>query len=119
MNTDRQVISRYLRTLLATATAVFLFVFNTVAQPGALDSSFNPGSSVDFEIFQAAMQSNGKVIIGGAFITPSPGVARLNADGSPDTSFIGGMGVSPYSGYATGVSPVYAIAVQPDRKSVV
>jgi hypothetical protein len=81
--------------LLATAITGLLFVSNTYAQPGSVDLSFNAGSSVDFEVFQVALQSNGKIIIGGGFATPSPGLARLNADGSPDTTFNGGAGVNP------------------------
>jgi uncharacterized delta-60 repeat protein len=107
------------RTLLATAAACLLFVSITDAQPGSVDFSFNAGSSVDFEIFQAALQSNGKVIIGGAFGSPSPGLARLNADGSPDRSFNAGTGVNAAFGYAVGLSPVYALAVQPDDKIII
>lgn len=106
------------RALICFAIAA-LFVSDSLAQPGSVDFSFDSGSSVDFEVFQTALQSNGKVIIGGAFASPSPGLARLNADGSPDKSFNGGTGVSPAFGYSPGLSYVYALAVQPDDKIII
>jgi uncharacterized delta-60 repeat protein len=106
----------FVRALLVGAATGWLVVLNTFAQSGSVDFSFNAGSSVDFEVFQAALQSNGKIIIGGAFGSPSPGLARLNTDGSPDGSFNAGTGVNPAFGYAQGVSSVYALAVQPDDK---
>ena len=89
------------------------------AQPGSVDFSFNAGSSIDFTVYPVAMQSNGKVIIGGSFGTPSSGLARLNADGSPDATFKVGTGVSPGSAYVGGFNLVYALAVQPDDKIIV
>ncbi len=113
-------ISKILRALLC-GVAAFLPLVSliTCAQPGSVDSSFYAGSSVDFEIFQVGLQSNGKVVIGGAFGSPSVGVARLNADGSPDTSFDAGFGFSPAFDYAVGSSRVYALAIQPDDKIIV
>src|SRR2546427_2739972 len=96
--------------LLAIATANFLLVSNAHAQPGSVAFSFDPGSSVDFTVFPVASQSNGKIIIGGSFGTPSSGLARLNADGSPDKSFNVGAGVSPGFGYTPGFNYVYALA---------
>ena len=81
-----------LRALLSVNTA-FLLVVKACAQPGSVDPFFDPGSSVDFEVFAVGLQSNGKVIIGGTIGTPSPGLARLNPDGTPDKSFKAGTGV--------------------------
>ena len=79
---------------------------------GTLDSSFNPGAGPDNVVFAVALQSDGKVLIGGWFTTvdgPARNkIARLNSDGSLDTTF-GNTG--------TGESGnVYSIALQPDGK---
>jgi uncharacterized delta-60 repeat protein len=78
---------------------------------GSLDTSFNPGSGTDFELSTLALQSDGKILIGG-FFTLYNGVsrrnlARLNSDGSLDTGFDTGTGPE---------SDVLGIAVQPDGK---
>ena len=65
------MILKIARALLLGATACLPLVSTTLAQPGSVDFSFYAGSSVDFEIFQVGLQSNGKVIIGGAFGSPS------------------------------------------------
>jgi uncharacterized delta-60 repeat protein len=59
---------------------------------GFLDMSFDPGLiGPNDDIVSAAVQSDGKILIGGKFTTFNniirPKVARLNADGSLDTSF--------------------------------
>src|ERR1700722_3792916 len=106
------------RALFAGAIGCFLLISKTAAQPGAVDISFYAGSGVDFEIFQVALQSSGKIIIGGGVGSPSPGVARVNGEGSPDRSFNGGAGVNPSFDYTVGSGHVYAIAVQPDDKII-
>lgn len=88
---------------------------NRIAQlngGGSLDTDFNPGTGTDTAIEAMAVQSDGKVLIGGGWITTVNGVARnriarLNSNGSLDTSFNVGNGAS---------SGVYALAVQPDGK---
>jgi uncharacterized delta-60 repeat protein len=63
---------------------------------GSLDTSFNPGTGPDYDVWSALVQPNGKIIIGGNFTsyngTGRKGIARLNADGSLDTSFNPGSG---------------------------
>ena len=58
---------------------------------GSLDTSFSPGLGADATVWSVAVQSDGKVIIGGEFTsingTNRSYVARLNDDGSLDTSF--------------------------------
>src|SRR6185369_1741156 len=58
---------------------------------GSLDSSFNPGTGADVSVHCIAVQPDGKVIIGGDFtIVNGPNrnrIARLNADGSLDSTF--------------------------------
>ena len=81
---------------------------------GSLDASFNPGGGADALVQASALQSDGKIVIGGQF-THVNGIecnriARLNADGSLDTSFNPGSGAS---------SSVSSIALQADGKIVV
>jgi uncharacterized delta-60 repeat protein len=58
---------------------------------GSLDGSFNPGSGADDTINCAAIQPDGKVLVGGLFQRLNnvlcPKIARLNPDGSNDTNF--------------------------------
>jgi uncharacterized delta-60 repeat protein len=83
--------------------------------PGDVDLSFNPGSAIDGTISEIAIQPDGKVLIAGNFITVAGtmrgGVARLNPDGSLDTSFLNGL---------TGAnSSVTCVAVQADGKVLI
>ena len=59
---------------------------------GALDSSFNPGSGFDKTVYSIALQPDGKPVAGGLFTsfngTRRLGMARLNREGSLDTSFM-------------------------------
>jgi uncharacterized delta-60 repeat protein len=58
---------------------------------GSKDTSFNIGSGIDFYIKSIAVQSDGKILVGGYFTTFSGAsqnsLIRLNSDGSKDTSF--------------------------------
>lgn len=58
---------------------------------GELDFSFNPGTGADADVNGLAVQPDGKVVIGGIFSNvngvPRPRIARLNVDGSLDTTF--------------------------------
>lgn len=80
---------------------------------GSLDSTFNPGSGVTLGFAHCvAVQSDGKVLLGGYFDfingTNRQDIARLNADGSLDDTFNSGSG--------TGTGSVSALAIQPDGK---
>src|SRR6185369_14420460 len=83
---------------------------------GTLDSSFLvPGSGVNGDVGSLALQADGKTVIGGVFTsvngTTRNGIARLNSDGTLDTSFLAaGSGTN---------SSVLAIAVQSDGKIVI
>jgi len=83
--------------LLAVLTAASLAPRNSAgAQPGSLDPSFNPGDGVDQSVFSMAVQSDGKVVIGGDFSSVNNvsrnRIARLNSDGQVDESFDPGLG---------------------------
>lgn len=64
---------------------------------GSLDATFNPGTGANGFVNAVALQPDGKIIIGGAFTsfngTSRNRIARLNANGSLDTSFNPGSGV--------------------------
>ena len=81
---------------------------------GSLDTFFNPGTGADGNIMAMALQSDEKIIIGGALKfydgTARNHIARVNTDGSLDTSFNPGMGAS---------NSVLAVAIQPDRKILI
>jgi uncharacterized delta-60 repeat protein len=78
---------------------------------GRVDTDFNPGSGADAVIYALAVQPDGKVLIGGDFTRVNQlernRIARLNADGSVDTTF------KPGAGPNTGVR---CLALQPDGK---
>ena len=83
---------------------------------GLLDTGFNPGTGVQWpsRIICSAVQDDGKVIIGGDFFSVNGinrrRIARLNTDGSVDTSFNPGTGAN---------GEVKALALQPDGKAII
>lgn len=77
---------------------------------GSLDNTFDPGSGADFAVNSVAVQTNGLIVVGGAFtqlgtLGGSQGIARLNPDGSVDTTFNAGSGAN---------NTVYNVVLQPD-----
>ena len=84
---------------------------------GTLDTSFNPGTGFNGNVVNIKLQSDGKIICCGLFTsfngTTSNYIARLNSDGSLDSSFNVGTGFSGITGYAVG------IAIQSDGKVLV
>ena len=77
---------------------------------GSLDPSFDPGAGPDGPVYSVAVQADGRVVIGGRFSSCSGAsrscIARLNPDGSLDTSF------NPRSGAGGEQSVVYTVALQ-------
>ncbi len=61
------------------------------APPGSLDSTFNPGAGAGNTILCMALQTDGKIIVGGAFTSfdgsPCTHLARLTTDGRVDDAF--------------------------------
>jgi uncharacterized delta-60 repeat protein len=76
---------------------------------GSLDASFDPGAGPNFSVSAVAFLPDGKMLIGGNFTTyggaETHKMARLNADGSLDTTFNPGWGL-PVQG------EVYSIGLQ-------
>jgi uncharacterized delta-60 repeat protein len=85
-----------------------------VFAPGKLDPSFDAGPGLNGRVSAAVTQPDGKTIIGGEFTAVTGFVrgrlARLNANGSVDTSFDSGFGAD---------LAVRGIALQPDGKVVI
>lgn len=89
---------------------------------GTLDDTFNPGTGFNtgetpIIILSLALQSDGKIIVGGFNFTnfngtPRNTLARLNADGSLDSSF------NPIISGGT-TSSVFAVVVQSDGKIII
>jgi uncharacterized delta-60 repeat protein len=89
--------------------------FRMVDSTGSISSSFNIGAGFNNAIYSATTQSDGKILVGGAFTTYSGSsnitrIARLNTDGTRDTTF------NP--GTAGASSNVFSTVVQSDGKIV-
>jgi uncharacterized delta-60 repeat protein len=83
---------------------------------GSLDTTFTPGSGPNSSnVFAIHVLPDDKILIGGGFTqyngTARNRIARLNADGTLDTTFVIGTGAN--------ASTINAIAVQPDGKILI
>lgn len=81
---------------------------------GGVDSGFASGIGADSSIFSAAVQMNGRIIIGGSFTnfdgTAANRIARLTSTGTLDATFNAGTGPN---------TTVNATALQPDGKVLI
>ncbi|MCX6903470.1 MAG: hypothetical protein NTW03_08335, partial [Verrucomicrobia bacterium] len=81
---------------------------------GTIDTTFDVGSGCNDQLRAIALQDDGRLLIGGFFTTFNGvncnRIARLNVDGTLDTSFNSGAGAD---------NPVYALAVQDDGRILV
>ena len=98
-------------------SAIQLTARNRIARlnaDGSVDTAFDPGIGVDGAISCMALQTDGRVVIGGSFRSVRGvaryGIARFNTDGSLDTGFDPGAGATVGAGGAVGT--VRALAVQ-------
>lgn len=96
---------------------------------GTHDTSFNPGDGVNSIVNSIAVQGDGKILIGGGFTncgctivdgklvggTPRNRIARLNEDGSLDTTFDPGTGAEGPGEYHY----IYSIVIQDDGKILI
>jgi len=85
---------------------------------GIPDTTFttNTGTGFNGSVYSIAVQADGKIVVGGGFttlndVTGVNRIARLNADGTPDTAFTTNTG----TGFNNGV---FSVAVQADGKIV-
>ncbi|MCD9854806.1 T9SS type A sorting domain-containing protein [Epilithonimonas sp. JDS] len=81
---------------------------------GTLDTTFNPGAGPGNVVYSLVLQPDGKILIGGNFVTFGSAVrryiAKLNADGSLDSSFDTGTGAN---------GSIDNMVLQPDGKVIV
>ena len=97
--------------------ALIFFVARLNAD-GSRDTTFALGEALNSWVLDAEVQTDGKIVIGGYFTwyddggagASIPRIARLNADGSLDSSFVVGTGTS---------NDVYDIALQSDGKVII
>ena len=70
-------------------------IIDNDASGGGIDISYSNGVGVDNAVLSSTVQTNGQVIIGGQFTTfngtSRNRIARLNADGSLDATFLNGL----------------------------
>ncbi|MDQ4121097.1 MAG: FG-GAP-like repeat-containing protein [Acidobacteriota bacterium] len=80
-----------------------------IGADGSLDNSFNPPGGANNTVETIALQSDGKVVIGGMFTAVNGAnrfyLARLNADGSLDEGYVSNANYF-----------VHSVLVQPDGK---
>ena len=78
---------------------------------GSLDMTFNPGMGANNPVRAILVQADGKILLGGHFTNYNGiarnGIARLNADGSLDTTFDPGTGLDGH---------IRAMALQSDGR---
>lgn len=95
-------------------TANFTGPIARLSPTGVLDPSYLPAPRTPGTVYAVAPAPNGKWIVAGEFThvngQPRNNLARLNADGSTDTTF-----ALPGTGFS---SAVYSVAVQPDGKVI-
>lgn len=81
---------------------------------GTLDTLFNSFVGADNEVYKTVIQSDGKIIIAGSFNSYNGilcgKIARLNTDGSLDTTFASGIGAN---------NTIRSIAIQSDGKLII
>jgi uncharacterized delta-60 repeat protein len=86
---------------------------------GSLDATFQPGSGPDGPVTATLIQSDGRVVIGGAFSTVQGNsrshIARLNANGSLD----GGFQTGAFTRTGGAEVQITSIAQQPGDKKLV
>lgn len=78
-----------------------------VTSTGGLNSGFTPSTIPGSYVEASALQSDGKIVVGGIF---SKGVTRLNSNGTVDTGFNNGTGADDW---------VRAVALQSDGKILI
>src|SRR6185436_16359056 len=85
-----------------------------LSSTGGVDSSFDPMGGFNGIVRAIAVQPDGRVVVGGFFTAfngfPRNHIARLNSNGSLDTSFNPGVGSN---------GNVFSVGLQPDGKIII
>ncbi|HEU0010326.1 MAG TPA: Calx-beta domain-containing protein [Verrucomicrobiae bacterium] len=88
--------------------------FARLLPDGSADPGFHTGAGVDGFVRRIVVQDDGHILIAGGFTrydgVASPGVARLNPDGTFDASFTAGTGAN---------GSVHGLAVQTDGRVII
>lgn len=81
---------------------------------GTVDPNFDTGGGANGPVYSIAVESDGRIVLAGAFneidARPRIGMARLNPDGTLDETFDAGRGPD---------NPVYTVTLQPDQKALI
>jgi uncharacterized delta-60 repeat protein len=92
--------------------------------PGTVDLTFDTGSGPDGPVTKVLVQADGRIVIAGLFKKVNgvsrPGIARLNSDGTLDTTFNPGLGI-PFLPDSNAVFEYYStrfLAQQSDGKII-
>ncbi|MCB0379682.1 MAG: T9SS type A sorting domain-containing protein [Flavobacteriales bacterium] len=97
-------------------TTIPLYKFERLNTSGSIDNTFNVGTGPNDQIRSMAIQSDGKIIIGGRFTsyngTAKNYIARVNTNGSIDNTFNIGTGFNTFA-------EVRNIQIQADGKIIV
>lgn len=88
---------------------------------GTIDTEFNPGTGFNNDVRTIAVESDGKILVGGNFTTFNNNthtrVVRLNSDGSLASKGFSTVGFTRTDGSVN--SDVYTIVIQPDNKILI
>ena len=107
---------RHLTAAAVAALSLFATVGSASGADGDLDPTFDPGDGITLNtnVFTTAVQPDGKILIGGSFSeyrgAPRSSIARINPDGTVDTTFNPGAGAD---------AQVTSLALQADGKIVI
>jgi uncharacterized delta-60 repeat protein len=86
---------------------------------GDPDSTFSPATGLGYPVNAMALQSDGRIVIGGEFVgyesTPRSHIARLNTNGTLDITYDPGDGVS----ITSGTPQVFALKAQSDDEVLI
>lgn len=103
------------KTILFLVTLVTIVTYSFAQTPGTIDNTFNTGTGPNAGVRAIALQSDGKILIGGNFTSFNGTaninrIARLNSSGSIDAGFTTGTGAD---------NTVYAIGIQSTGKIII
>lgn len=87
---------------------------------GTFDADFLMGTGFDLDVWDLKLQTDGKIVVVGRFLNyngeSTAGVARLNTDGTRDTTFLTSPGALP----SFGTNPfLYSVDFQSDGKIII